>query len=330
LKELLEGDRSLFEHWTHDASVIPTRWLGHWVHRFRREEARLLGPAYRWRSRLGDDPDRLLAEVQARVEAEGPLRSADFAPQGGAAKHSWWGRMKPAKFALELLWHSGRLAIARRDGFQKVYDLVERALPGPHPVAATNLADHLDWACHEALLRLGVATPAELARFFGAVPISAAQRWCEEALGAGRVVRVRVADATGGPPRTAFAPADWRRRVRNAPDPPRRVRLLCPFDPLLRDRDRTRRTFGFDYRFEGFVPASRRQYGYYAMALLDGERLVGRVDPRLDRKSGVLEIRRVHWEPGPAPSGARRRRLERALDRLAAQVGAARWSGRVA
>jgi len=331
LKRLLERDRSLFEHWTHDASIVPTRWLGHWVHRFRRQEARLLGPGYRWRARLGDDPERLIEEVRARVEAEGPLRSSDFErPDGGGTRHSWWGRLKPAKFALELLWHSGHLAISHREGFQKVYDLVERTLPGPHPVAPSDPDAHLDWACHEALVRLGFATPTELARFFDAVPIAAAKRWCEQAANAGRVVRVRVADASGGSPRPSFAPADWRRRLRRAPEAPREMRLLCPFDPLLRDRDRTRRTFGFEYRFEGFVPAAERKSGYYVMALLDGERLVGRLDPRLDRKRSVLEIRRVRWEPGLRPSVARRRRLERALDRLAGQVGANRWSGRLA
>ena len=107
-------------------------------------------------------------------------------------------------------------------------------------------------------------------------------------------------------------------------------RILCPFDPLLHDRERTRRAFGFDFRFEGFVPAAQRRHGYYMMALLDGERLVGRIDPRLDRTRGVLEIRRTHWESGLRPSAARRRRLERALDRLADQLGAERWSGRIA
>ena len=331
LKRLLEEDRSVFEHWTHDASIIPTGWLGHWVHRFQRQEARLLSAGYRWRARLGEEPERLLEDVQARVTQEGPLRSADFdLPGGGGTRHSWWGRLKPAKFALELLWHSGRLAITRRDGFQKVYDLLERTLPGPHPVAASDPSDHLEWACSEALRRLGFATPTELARFFDAVPIAAARKWSEDALQSGRIVSVRVADATGSAPRDALAQADWRRRVRNTRESARRIRVLCPFDPLLRDRDRTRRTFGFDYRFEGFVPAAKRRHGYYVMAILDGEQLVGRFDPRFDRSRGVLEIRRVRWEPGVRPSAARRQRLERAIERLAVQIGADRWSGRLA
>lgn len=330
LKRLLERDRSLFEHWTHDASIVPTPWLGHWVHRFRRARARLLSPGYRWRARLGSDPERLLAEVEARVVEEGPLQTTDFeAPPAGAQRHSWWGRAKPAKFALELLWHCGRFAITRRDGFQKVYDLLERTLPGPHPRSATDPAEHLDWACTEALRRLGFATPTELARFFNAIPIADARAWCEASVGSGRLVPVRVADASGAEPRAAFAFSDWRRRVRTVRDAPRRIRLLCPFDPLLRDRDRTLRTFGFAYRFEGFVPPAKRQHGYYVMALLDGEKLVGRLDPRFDRSRGVLEVRKLRWEPGCTPSASRRRRLERGLDRLAGQIGADRWSGRL-
>ena len=107
---------------------------------------------------------------------------------------------------------------------------------------------------------------------------------------------------------------------------PRRMRLLSPFEPTIRDRDRTRRLFGYDYRLECFVPAAKRRYGYYVLPLLEGERLVGRVDPKLHRDRGVLEVRGPWWEPGVDPTRARVRRLEAAIDRFSNQLGADRWT----
>jgi uncharacterized protein YcaQ len=103
------------------------------------------------------------------------------------------------------------------------------------------------------------------------------------------------------------------------------MRLLCPFDPILRDRRRTLRLFGFDFRFEAFVPAAERRHGYYVMPVLQGDRLVGRIDPKLHRETDRLEVRTVWWEPGSRPSRRRLAALEAAVGRLAAQVGASRW-----
>jgi uncharacterized protein YcaQ len=100
------------------------------------------------------------------------------------------------------------------------------------------------------------------------------------------------------------------------------MRLLSPFDPVLRDRARALRRFGFDYRFEAFTPAPERRYGYYVLPLLEGDRLVGRIEPKLLRDEGALEVRGLWWEPGVQASKARRRLLDEALGRLAAWVGA--------
>ena len=146
--------------------------------------------------------------------------------------------------------------------------------------------------------------------------------WLKPAVASGDVVPVLVESADGSPPRPAFAPPDLRARIARLPEPPIGVRLLCPFDPVLRDRARAKRLFGFDFRFEGFVPAADRTHGYYVMAALDGDRFVGKADPKFDRASGTLRIRKVWWEPGVKPTRKRLAQFEEGAERLAGWIGA--------
>lgn len=323
LARLLERDRRLFEHWTHDASAIPTAWYPHWRHRFERYRRRVLEHPW-WQERVGGDPG-VIDRVRERLVREGPLRTRDFEDtRGKDVDKTWWG-WKPEKAALEYLWRTGEAAVAGRVNFHKVYDLAERVYPEAHAAPRPGEAEHLDWACRTALDRLGVASADEIAAFWQAVPLADAKAWCERAAAAGEIEPVRV-EAADGSSRNAWAVPGWEARAAALPPAPSRIRLLSPFDPILRDRRRTLRLFGFDYRFEAFVPAPRRQYGYYVLPILEGERLVGRLDPKLHREEGHLEVRRIWWEPGVRDSGARRKKLETALDRLAKQVGAERWS----
>ena len=320
LTHLLERRRSLFEHWTHDAAVIPTEWFAHWKPRFRRYEAWASGRP-RVRQRLGPDPQVVLDHVLARIRDEGPLSSADFEHVRERASRGWWD-WKPQKMALEYQWRAGRLSIAGRRGFQKLYDLTERVLPEAHAEHEPEAETHADWACESALERLGPATPAELAQFWGALRTPDARRWCERAAAEGRIVPVRVESVDGSKPRAAFALPDWRRRAARTPEAPDRVRLLAPFDPVLHDRKRTERLFGFDYTLESFTPAAKRSYGYYVLPILERERLVGRLEPRHDREGGRIEVEKLWWESGVRPTARRGRALERAVERLAVLVGA--------
>jgi uncharacterized protein len=324
LGRLLERDRRLFEHWTHDASAIPTIWYRFWTLRFERHADRIRRSAW-WRERMGPEPERVIAHVRQRLAREGPLLTRDFEHEANGGSGKWWG-WKPQKAALEYLWHTGEVAVAGRVSFHKVYDLAERVLPAevlnaPRP----SPGEHLDWACRTALERLGVATPEEVASFWEAVPLADAKAWCERAAAAGEVIPVLVETADGSRPRASYAIPDWQAQAEALPPAPPRIRLLAPFDPILRDRRRTQRLFNFDYRFEAFVPEAQRRHGYYVLPILEGERLVGRLDPKLHRGEGLLEIRGLWWEPGVKETKGRRAALEAALDRLARQVGAERW-----
>jgi len=321
LARLLERDRRLFEHWTHDASIIPTLWFTHWKHRFER----LRTKNERWVRRIGPGAEKVLDHVKTRIREEGPLRSADFEDERPPGAKGWW-EWKPQKRALEYLWRTGELAIARRENFHKLYDLVERVLPDHAEAPATDPGEHLDFACRMTLERLGPANPRELRDFLYAAELEAVRGWCQRAAQSGEIVEVMVEGGDGSPPRPAYALPDWRRRARKLSPAPERMRLLSPFDPVLHDRARTQRLFDFEYTIECFVPAPKRRYGYYVMPLLEGERLVGRLDSKLHRDRGELEIKGLWWEPGVRPTRARLRALDDAVGQFATQLGAETYS----
>ena len=323
LERLLERQRRLFEHWTHDASAIPTPWYPYWKIRFERYRQRVLEHPW-WRERVGPDPERVVDHVRERIAREGPLMTRDFEGER-VGESGWWG-WKPQKAALEYLWRTGELAIAGRVNFHKVYDLAGRVLPAAHAAARPSDAEHLEWAGRSAIERLGTATPDEIAGFWRAASLQEARAWCQGAAARGEIVAVQVEAADGSRPRAAYAVADWEARAAALPPAPPRIRLLSPFDPILRDRRRTLRLFNFDYRFEAFVPGEHRQHGYYVLPILEGERLVGRLDPKLHREEGLLEVKGLWWEPRVKETKGRLAALESALDRLARRVGAERWS----
>jgi uncharacterized protein YcaQ len=312
--------RALFEHWTHDASMIPTEWFHHWKPRFAKTEARLRKS--RWFThRMGATPEETVARVYERIEREGPLRTSDFERTTDKPATGWWD-WTPEKAALEFLWHTGRLAIHGRDRFQKIYNLTERVFPDAHAKESPDDEAHADWACRSALLRLGVATPGEIAAFWNAITIAQATAWCRNEIAAERIAEVQVESFDGSKPRKAFSLPDWKKRIRRANDAPDRMRLLAPFDPIIRDRKRALRLFNFDYSFEAFVPAKKRKYGYYVLPILEGDRLVGRLDPRHERDQQALIVDKVWWEKGISPTLARMRKLNTALEIMALQIGA--------
>jgi uncharacterized protein len=316
LSALLEQDRSLFENWTHDASIVPTLFYPYWCHRFRRREPVL---RERWRKWHRDDFEKNLDQVLAHIRDHGPVRSRDMQAPKDKGKHGkgsdgWWD-WHPSKTALEFLWQTGSLAVDRREGFQKVYDLSERVIPAHHRENQIGTDDFVHWACGAALDRLGYATAGELAAFWDIVSPAEVRTWCDSQ-SEQDLIAVDVASADGSKPRRAYARPNVIEQAASAPALPNRMRVLSPFDPALRDRKRAMRLFNFHYRIEVFVPAPQRQYGYYVFPLLEGERLVGRIDMKCDRKQGALEVTGVWPEVGVKFSKGRMARLESELDRM--------------
>lgn len=248
-----------FEYWSHAACVLP---LEDWpAYAFRRRAFRARGR--RWHHL--EDAAASCADVTARLRAEGPLTAREL---GGAKKGGTWWDWSEIKIAAEWLLDTGELVCRERRGFQRVYDLADRAIPD-------ELAQ-IEWSDEECATRLvgaagralGVATAADLAVYKG-VPTKLVQR----VLSATDLVPVKVQ----GWERPAFvAPGATDvlgRRVRS------RNLLISPFDSLTWDRARTARLFGFQHRLEAYVPRHKRVHGYFAMPVLGGNRLIGLVDP---------------------------------------------------
>jgi uncharacterized protein len=316
LAPLLERDRVLFEHWTHDAAILPVQHFAHWQHRFARDSSRLHAE---WRKWFREGYEAQLDGILNRIARDGPVTSAEVGEGEARGKGGWWD-WHPSKTALEWLWRTGQLSITRREGFRKVYDLTERVIPAAHLSARTGADETRDWACASALDRLGFATSGELAAYWAAVPPEAARDWCVAGLASGRLEPVQIEGADGRL-RASVAWPGLGARAAASPAPPPRLRVMSPFDPALRDRARAERLFGFRYRIEVFVPEAQRTYGYYVFPLLEGDRLIGRIDMKAHRDRGVLRVRAVWPEAGVAFGAGRRARLEAELDRMARFAG---------
>lgn len=314
LELLLERDRTVFEHWTHDAALIPVAFRPYWTLKCTHDAARLRDQWKRWQQH---EFEHLLDQIITRVTDEGPLCSADL-DDGSRRKSEGWWDWHPGKTALEYLWRSGRLAVDRRVSFQKYYDLSERILP--NTALAPPDADIIDWACSNALDRLGFATPGEIAAFWDMIPPATAKTWVDRALRGGTLIPVDI-EGHDGRLRRAFARPDILQTAQDAPAPPGKLRILSPFDPALRDRARAERLFGFHYRIEIFVPAAKRRYGYYVFPLLEGDRLVGRIDMKADRANATLNVTRLWPEPASPFGKGRMARLMAELDRVARFAG---------
>ncbi len=316
LKRLHEVDRAVWEHWTHDASILPIHLHHYWQTNFPRREERMRASWGKW-FRPGYEPQ--LEAMLARIAAEGPVSTSDVGEGEARGSGGWWD-WNPSKTALEWLWHTGKLAVTRRDGFQKVYDLTERVIPEAHRQALPHTDEVIDWACNAALDRLGFADASELRAYWALITPGEAKAWAAAALQRGEVVEIEVAGADGSVKRSLARP-DVLQAASAAPEPGGRVRILSPFDPALRDRSRAEFLFGFTYRIEVFVPEAKRKYGYYVFPVLEGDRLIGRIDAKAFRDAGALRVKGFWPEVGVKIGAGRLARLEAEVDRLARFAG---------
>jgi len=309
----------LAECWAHEACFVPASdvalhraWRGqrdgHWAHRHAR----------RMRDEHAADMDALLEHIRAN----GPVRAADFERSDRGAS-GWW-EWKLEKRWLEAWFASGELMVARRDGFQRVYDLAERVLARLDPPldAAKAALTHEDLRRRfilDSVRALGVARARWVADYYRLKPGVTAHE-LQPLLASGELQAVDVAGWT----EPGYVHADHAALLAKARAGRLRAThtaLLSPFDPLVWDRARLHAMFGFDYRIECYLPTAKRRYGYYVLPILHRGRLAGRLDAKAHRDAGVFGVKALFLEEGVEPDA----RL--VADLAAAIVRTAHWHG---
>ncbi len=292
LDDLAHGRREFFEYWGHAACFLPMELYP--LLRWRMENQRAAWSALPRRKRAFIDG------VHAEVTSRGALAAGELS-NGGKSTGPWWG-WSDGKEALELLFREGRLAIAGRRNFERLYDVPERVIPGAVLGAAPlSEADAKKALLLRATRAMGIGTAKDIAQYFhieawwdrltvkglrkptGVAPLF------DELVEDGRLERVTV--------------ESWRPAAYKVPDAavPRTIdvrAIVSPFDPLMWERKWTKAVFGFEYQIEIYVPAPKRIHGYYVLPFLMGDRFVARVDLKADRKTSTLIVHAAYVERG--------------------------------
>ncbi|KQU76235.1 cytoplasmic protein [Aminobacter sp. DSM 101952] len=280
--------RMLFEYWAHEASLLPLETFPLLRWRMERADTEM----YSGLAKFGREQAPYIEGIYRQVVDRGPIAASDI--EGAKGSGGWWG-WSLEKRAFEWLFWAGRITTHSRRGFERLYDLPERVLPADIYNSPALRAED----AHRELLRIsaqahGVATGICLRDYFRLSPDDMKGR-LEELVEMGELIPVRVE----GWNRQAYLHAEARI--------PRKVQaraLLAPFDPLVFERTRAEQLFDFRYRIEIYTPADKRQYGYYVLPFLLGERIVARIDLKADRPAGVLRVHAAYAEPCAPPETA--------------------------
>ncbi len=298
--------RRLFEYWAHEASLLP--FEAQPLLRWRMAQAERGEGIYKgYRTFARERRDFVDAALQ-EITDKGPLTAREI-ENSGERRGPWWGR-RDGKIALEYLFWCGRVTTATRRGFERVYDLTERVLPAEILARPTPAEGDAQRALVLIAAKAhGIATAADLRDYFR-LPAKSSQSCVRDLVDSGDLLECRVEGWRQPGLRHNGARA---RRVTGAA-------LLTPFDPLIWERSRAERLFGFRYRIEIYTPAAKRQYGYYVLPFLLDEGLVARVDLKADRQAGILQVFASHGEAN-IDKGRVAERLGEELVRLANWLG---------
>jgi uncharacterized protein len=309
----LHEEGAVFEYWAHEASFLPIEDYGLVRHRMLEPEA--MGWKYRagWVGENGHELDR----VMEWIRANGAVRSSDFQRRDDGAA-GWW-EWKPEKRAMEALFTAGELMVARRQAFQRVYDLRERV----HPAWSDTMLPPPDEAKRRLVLNavraLGITTARWVADYYR-MSRRETPGLVVDLARAGQIAEVSV----NGWNEVAYIHPDRLDLAQRAAAGALTASLttvLSPFDPLVWDRARATAIFGFDYRLECYTPAPKRQYGYFVLPLLRRGDLVGRLDAKAHRRDGRFEVNALYLEEKVRPTDALLTDIARALREAAAWHG---------
>ena len=319
LHELAYRDRLLFEYWAHSACYVPFKDYRYYIKSMnvRKEEMRA-----RFSKRSRADPE-MLDRVLSRVRDEGPLSSKDF--EGPKRKGGWWN-WKPAKLALELLFGAGILLIDRRENFQRYYDLAENVLPIGVDASEPSDDERTRFFALKTMSCLGLVKPQEVRKYYHpwSVKLDRTSKQLQEILDRLVSEAQAVKHSVDGDKNPYYCLPEDTDRLEELDsgfgfDD---VRLFVYFDNMMWNRERITELFGFESRLETYVPKDQRVYGYYHLPVLYGDRLVARVEPKMDRENNVMIIRGYWVEDGFKPTEDYEDKLSRNLEEFTRFHGA--------
>jgi uncharacterized protein YcaQ len=324
LDTLLWQDRSLFEYWAHAASIVLTEDYplhSPSMRRFGNSDAPWDKRVRAWMEQNRDLRESVLSQIRER----GPLLSKDSEDISDKGwRSSGWTNERNVSRMLDFLWSGGVVMVAGRKGIQKMWDLTERCLPDWTP--REELDDHeVSYrAAQKSLRALGVGTARHIQQHF----IRGRYRQLPQALkdleAEGRIQSAHVEGDGKKWPGVWYIHAEdlplLEQIERGKWEP--RTTLISPFDNLIIDRARAELLFDFYFRIEIYVPKAQRQYGYYVLPIVHGDRLIGRIDPAMDRKKKRLVVNAVHAEPDAPTTKEAGRAVAQAIEELAAFLGA--------
>jgi uncharacterized protein len=327
LERLRWNDRAVFEYWAHAASIVLTE--DYPIHSLLMRKYLKPQPkegAWRRRLRLWHEENQALRRyVLAALRRRGPLMLRDFEDRSVTGWHSGgWTTGRNVERMLDVLAVQGKVVVSGRVGGQKVFDLAERWFPDWTPRQRLSERQVEYRAAQLSLRGLGIATPKQIAFSFPGRRYHQLPGVLERLRKEGAIHQVRIVEDGWERPGPWFVHADDLPLLdsleRGEWEP--RTTLLSPFDNLVIDRDRAEALFGFRFRMEIYVPKTLRQYGYYVLPILHGDRIIGRLDPAMDRKRSILRVHAVHAEPDAPLDRATGRAIGSALQDLAEFLGA--------
>lgn len=288
LEELL-SEGKIFEYWSHEACFLPEEDYALYRHRMLEADSQGWHYSRRWVESHRLEVEQLLDLIRVR----GAVRAADFERTDG--KTGGWWEWKTEKRALEMLFTAGELMIARRQNFQRVYDLRERVLPSWDDARLPPKEEVRRTLALKAVRALGITR----ARWVGDYFRTDRRQTLETVLSLAREGSLLTVEVEGWK-EPAFVHPENRKLLKDAASSklaPTLTTLLSPFDPLVWDRARAREMFDFDYKIECYTPEPKRLYGYFTLPILRRGSLVGRLDAKAHRREGVFEVKVVHLEP---------------------------------
>jgi uncharacterized protein len=300
LSQAQSVDKSVFEYWTHALSYVPAADVRYFLSAMRRHRRE----GHRWLKSVAPAD---LRKVMRLIRRDGALTIRDIEDDVLTEKEHLWASRKPSKRALQLAFYTGALTISERTGMLKTYDLMERHFGWDRPPKPASAAEAIGYRLDRALRAQGVVSLDSICHL-DAPSKPAVRRLIEARVRRGELVPLVL---EGAPKLTHWArPETLARQPGVSPD---LAHILSPFDPLIIQRKRTEFIFGYDHRFEAYVPKEKRKFGYFALPVLVGEEIVAAIDLKTDRRNRKLLMQKWSWV-GKGASRDGRKQLKRRIE----------------